>query len=890
MSTGPSFERLGEIFEHARSLTLSERNTYIDAACADDRALRGEVEDLLREHDRASPLDANTPGQAIGVLAGQLAAGVPDSIGPYQVIEAIGEGGMGAVYVARQSEPSRQVAIKIVKPGMDSQQVLARFEAERQALALMEHPNIATVFDAGMSDAGRPYFAMELVRGQPITSFCDAGSLPVQDRLELVIKVCQAIQHAHQKGVIHRDIKPSNVLVTIVDGHPEPKVIDFGVAKAIDSSLGSRPLLTEHGQAIGTPAYMAPEQVSMGAADIDTRTDVYAIGVLLYELLIGSTPFTPEELESKGFQGMIRTLQEDDPARPSVRYSSRAAASGDIARLRSSAPEALGNLLRGDLDWIVMKCLEKDRERRYQTANALADDIQRYLRFEPIEAHPPATAYKLKKFVRRNRGRVIAAGTVLGVLLLGLIGTTGGLVWALDERSRAKAAAKAEYDAQVEATAAAERASLEAYAAEELSKFFILDVLSAADPARAPGPDLTVRQALTNASSSLDGRFEDRPDVEARIHNALGYLFQSLGSPKLSEHHHLRQWEITREFGGEASLEAASMMHSVVGSLASQGRDEEAIEMTEQQLVIIDQFSSPQADQLRSRAVGNLGALYVRTGRHAEAAPMLEETLAYKRLTFGDMHPTTLSTINNLSMVRRLLDDGERALQLAQEAYDGRVRVLGEGDPRTLTSLNLLASAHTHLGQTDKAHALVEEGYSKAADRLGPDHPATLNLGSALAKSHLTAGRLAASEAIARQITKGVSTGGTELINRDRVAALATLSSSLSRQDRIQEALEFSDLALELASASYTDGDAQLADYQRLHGQMLTSASEFELARSYLEQAWITAESGTGSRNRRTEIANAIMAWSEANTSADASDPLTGQARDWIESPESGSP
>lgn len=884
MSDAPSFDRIGEVFERARSMPPEKRGAYLDTECAGHELLRKEVDALLREHDRASPLDADTPGQALGAVAEQLAAETPDAIGPYKVIEIIGEGGMGTVFAAQQSSPQRDVALKCVKPGMDSRQVLARFETERQTLALMEHPNIATVFDAGVSRSGRPYFAMELVRGQPITAYADTHALPVRDRLRLLMKVCHAIQHAHQKGIIHRDIKPSNVLVTQIDGAPEPKVIDFGVAKAIDSSLNADPLHTSAGQAIGTPAYMPPEQAATGAADIDTRADVYALGVLMYELLTGSTPFSPNELESRGLHEMIRTLREDEPDRPSTRLHSLGAEATMVAKHRATAPETLRSILRGDLDWIVMKCLEKDRDRRYQTANALADDLRRYLSCEPIEAHPPTSGYRLKKFVRRNRGRVLAASALVCVLLLGLIGTTGGLIWALNERSNAQAAARAELEAQREATNAAERASLEAYAAEELSKFFIMDVLSAADPARAANPDLTVREALTNASSSLEGRFEDRPDVEARIHNALGYLFQSLGSPELSEHHHLRQWEITREFGGEASLQSAAMMHSVVGSLASQGRDAEAIELTKQQIEIINQFDNPQARQLRSRAIGNLGALYVRTGRNAEAVPILEETLEAKRRTFGDLHPTTLSTVNNLSMVLRHLGEGERAFLLAQEAYDGRVQVLGEGDPRTLTTLNMLAAAHENLGRIGEAIALAEVGYRDALERLGPDHPATLNLGSSLARFRLTTGELESAEALARQLTQGITAGDPGRLSPDRVVSLTTLASSISKQGRPEEALQYSTQALELARAMYPEGSVELCDYLRVQGQILTSLAMFEPARSCLTEAWSTADAGSASRSRRTPIAQALVAWSEVNANAQFTDPLVAQAVDWLES------
>lgn len=395
--------------------TPKARAAYLAAACGADAGLRQRVEALLRAAERAGNFLEEPPtGLASGDPATLFASGFNsekpgDRIGRYKLLQQIGEGGCGVVYMAEQEEPvRRRVALKVIKLGMDTKSVIARFEAERQALALMEHPNIAKVLDAGATGTGRPYFVMELVRGIKITDYCDENNLPTGERLRLFTQVCQAIQHAHQKGIIHRDIKPSNILVTVNEpGSPGcPKVIDFGIAKATTGQrLTDKTVFTAFEQFIGTPAYMSPEQAMMTSLDIDTRTDIYALGVLLYELLTGRTPFDAGELMAAGLDSMRRIIREQEPARPSTRLSTLLAADlTAVAKHRHAEPARLGTLLRGDLDWIVMKALEKDRARRYETANGLAADIQRHLNNEPVVARPPSAAYRFQKLAQRNRG------------------------------------------------------------------------------------------------------------------------------------------------------------------------------------------------------------------------------------------------------------------------------------------------------------------------------------------------------------------------------------------------------------------------------------------------------------------------------------------------------
>src|SRR5262245_46925925 len=402
-----------------------DRSAILDRECGDDGELRREVESLLDARTQAL---LRTAGAAHS-LAATITESAPsaerpgDMVGRYKLLELLGEGGFGSVWMAEQREPvKRRVALKVIKLGMDTRQVMARFEAERQALALMDHPNIAKVFDAGATEAGRPYFVMEYIKGVPILEFCDTAALDTRARLSLFMSVCHAIQHAHQKGIIHRDIKPNNVLVTMHDGVPVPKVIDFGIAKATSSELTTRTFFTEHRQMIGTPAYMSPEQAEMSGLDVDTRSDIYSLGVLLYELLTGTTPFDSKSLLEAGLAEMMRIIREVEPHKPSTRLSSLGDTGLRTAQQRRIGDvKKLGTILRGDLDWIVMKCLEKDRTQRYETANGLAEDIERHLRHEPVTAGAPSAGYRLRKFVRRNRGQVVAAGIVAGVLVLGVI-------------------------------------------------------------------------------------------------------------------------------------------------------------------------------------------------------------------------------------------------------------------------------------------------------------------------------------------------------------------------------------------------------------------------------------------------------------------------------------
>jgi serine/threonine protein kinase len=530
--------------------TPAERSAYLDEACAGDAVMRKRVDALLQAYDApgeffgqpavgAVPTSDEVLGRFINPdeLHGADTTGngviVGTWIGPYKLLQLLGEGGMGAVYMAEQEEPvKRRVALKIIKTGLDSERVIARFEAERQALAMMDHPNIAKVLDAGTTDARCPYFVMELVKGIPITKYCDQEHLTPRERLDLFIPVCQAVQHAHQKGIIHRDIKPSNVLIALYDGKPIPKVIDFGVAKATAQKLTERTMFTEVGQIVGTLEYMAPEQAELNNLDIDTRADIYSLGVLLYELLTGSPPFTSKQLRTAAFDEMLRIIREVEPQKPSTKLSSSEELPS-IAANRKLEPAKLARLVRGDLDWIVMKCLEKERARRYETANGLAMDVQRYLADEPVLASPPSAAYRLRKFVRKNRGPVLAAAIVAIVLMGGIIGTSLGFLRA--ERLRQKAEDN-EDAALVEKTKAQASQKQAMDALRALTEASVIEKLLGSKPGLGSSEQAFLETALKQWQIFADEQGEDERAraVRAEGHRRMAYLWYRLGQSKVS--------------------------------------------------------------------------------------------------------------------------------------------------------------------------------------------------------------------------------------------------------------------------------------------------------------------------------------------------------------------
>ncbi|MHC4274938.1 MAG: serine/threonine protein kinase, partial [Planctomycetota bacterium] len=534
------------IFEELADLPPADRETVLTERCGGDERLRDFVKQLLAEHDRGLGEFMQAP--PAGVTA-EPDLGPDARVGAYRLLERIGEGGFGEVHLAEQTEPIRRtVALKIVKLGMDTQQVVARFEAERQALALMDHPNIARVFEAGATEQGRPYFAMEHVPGVPITDYCDKHRLDMEQRLELFIHTCDAIQHAHQKGIIHRDLKPSNILIERFGDEHVPKVIDFGIAKAMGFSLTGRTPVTEQGQLIGTPEYMSPEQAVMSALNVDTRTDIYSLGVVLYELLTGALPFDPQTFRGKSFAEIQHTIREVEPPKPSTRLSTldgeaTEGSAAAIAARRLTDTRTLQRRLRGDLDWITMKAMDKERERRYASVSELAADLRHHLRHEPVLAGPPTAAYKLRKLMRRHRLGVTAATTIVLVLIAATAVTTWQAIRATD----AEQLAQVRWTQAEDARAIAER---EAAIARAVNDFLNKDLLTAASPKGQPR-DITMREVLDAASESIEGRFGDAPLVEGYVRMTLGETYFELGLYDLAEVHLVRSLDLQLAESGE---------------------------------------------------------------------------------------------------------------------------------------------------------------------------------------------------------------------------------------------------------------------------------------------------------------------------------------------------
>ena len=660
-----------------------------------------------------------------------MTEGAGSRVGPYKLLQQLGEGGMGVVYMAEQERPVRRiVALKIIKPGMDSSQVIARFEAERQALAMMDHHNIAKVLDAGTTDTGRPYFAMELVKGVPITQYCDRNKLTPRERLEMFIPVCQAIQHAHQKGIIHRDIKPSNVLVTLYDGKPVPKVIDFGVAKATQQKLTERTMFTGIGQILGTFEYMSPEQAEMNQLDIDTRSDVYSLGVILYELLTGSTPISKEKLRSAGLEEMLRTIRETEPPKPSTRLSESARAEPSVSDVRKTEPAKLSKLIRGDLDWIVMKALEKDRTRRYETANGLAMDVQRFLDDETVEACPPSASYRFRKFARRHKTAFVAGTATATILVLATIMSSISAVRAFRAQQVASAnefkatraaeeeskARQAEQKQREIAVANAAKANREATKSKEVATF-LKDMLEGVGPSVARGRDTQMLQEILNKLvERLDTDLDAYPDVEAELRMTIGRVYQELSQPKTATEMYRQALELRkREFGEEHTLVAESL----IGYAKSLRDESKTRELLQQALAMREKLFGPEHLDVAA-ALDALGGHYHFTGKSVKAENLRRRVLAIRRKWLGENDGNDSSVYSALLSLGVTVEAQGRYEEAAELIEEGRQIAANLRDGSTLLgerSRRRQMQCETILGRIRKKelrYADAEEHFRRA--------------------------------------------------------------------------------------------------------------------------------------------------------------------------------
>jgi len=751
--------KLQDIFENAVDLRGGEREEYLRGACVGDESLRAEVDGLLRAHERAAGFMGSPTSDASGDFTlvtnrhgGEDAAMIVTSlrespgtkIGPYKLLQLIGEGGFGSVFMAEQTAPvQRKVALKIIKLGMDTRQVVARFEQERQALAMMDHPNIAKVFDAGATDTGRPFFVMELVKGEAIVDYCDKNNLAINDRLELFAQVCNAVQHAHTKGIIHRDIKPSNVLVSTQDGRPHIKVIDFGIAKATASKLTEKTLFTEHKALIGTPEYMSPEQAE-GNLDIDTRTDVYSLGVLLYELLTGTTPFSGKELRSAAYAELQRIIREVEPPNPSTRLSQNTNTIASIAAHRHTEPKRLGTIVRGELDWIVMRALEKDRQRRYETANGLAMDIRRYLAGEAVVAAPASTAYRFKKFVRRNKGTVTAGAVVALALVLGMVGTAWQAKRAAEQRDLAIAATDGE-------TAQRKAAEAERDKAAKIADF-MSDTLQGSGPSVAKGRDITMlKEMMDIAAARIEkGDLKAVPEAEVRLRLTIGGTYMELAlypqAVKMLE----PAVSLARSLYSGDHEDTANALNHLASLLQSRGDLTVAEPLCRESLEMRKRLF-PGDHPSVANGLNNLSELLKTRGDLARAEPLCRESLEMKKRLFPGDHPDVAIGLGNLAQLLQARGDLAGAEPLCRESLAMWKRLFPGDHPSVAIGLNILAQLLQARGDLAGAEPLSREALAMKKRLFPGDHPrvaAGLNNLATLLQSR---GDLAGAEPLCRE-------------------------------------------------------------------------------------------------------------------------------------------
>jgi tetratricopeptide (TPR) repeat protein len=721
---GGRLERIEELYHAARERDPAERVAFLRDACGNDEELHAEIDALLAQDAVTGPLERPAWAAAAGQGASEsllpAEAGLT-TIGRYRLLQKIGEGGMGEVWLAEQMEPvRRRVALKLVKTGMNTREVIARFESERQALALMDHPAIATVFDAGSTEQGTPYFVMEYVAGVPITTYCDNHRLMTRERLELFMRVCEGVQHAHQKAIIHRDLKPSNILVTEVDGRATPKIIDFGIAKALTQKLTEDTILTRLGAMIGTPEYMSPEQALSSGEDIDTRTDVYSLGIILYELLAGVAPI---ELRKITLDEFLRRLREEEPAKLSIKIRSQVpATSAELAAKRQTEPLALARQLQGDLDSIALKALEKDRSRRYGSPSDLAADIARYLRNEAVLAVSPSAAYRARKFVRRHHTGVAVATSAVLFLAFFVGAQTIQVQRVTRERDRANRVTD-----------------------------FMTNMFRQADPSHARGNSITAREVLDRASQDLDTELAKDPELQAQMTYAMGDVYEALGIYSRAESLLVHSLDIGHQTLGPKNPDilATQVLLGLVYLQESQYAEAEHLLRA-----TFDQSEAVlgPAHKTTWSAMSYLGSTLSQEGKGPEAEKLVRGALEIEKGILGPEHPTTLNTTYRLANVLDAEGKFAEAERLHRQTLDSYRRLYGRDHPETASSLHNLANALAHQDRFAEAEKFYREGMEVDLRVLGPEHPKTLDMMNDLASDLSDQGHYQEAEKLNRTV------------------------------------------------------------------------------------------------------------------------------------------